>query len=1321
MRFSLGLLNESKLCLVSKSKGLVKSYFYNFKITFALNAMMNKITLFIFFVLLSVIASGQSKKFTITWGDKVNVSTSEKPNLLPGFQAENYSFSSKDGIKFNAQWQESNVLTTSATLQNVQYAPLNDSEIAGSELLAQSQHNFLMSKSVARGKEFVSISFSPIIRRNGVLQKVTSFTVSYNKGRAQNATRSLAVTNSVLSSGDFYKFKVEETGVYKIEASFLADLGMNLRNINPANLKIYGDGGRMLPLRNRDNAFYDPPENAIKVVDGEDGSFDNVDYILFYAKGSKQFHAESLTHVNAYDDNTYYYITASGGAGRRIQAMQQPVTGADVVVNTFNDYQFHEVDNTNLLRLGRRWFGEEFGFENEQTFNFSFPNRVASSPVDVRFYVAAISESDSNFSLSLNGSTPVSLTVQEITDSRLARDNAYDTFRFNDQGLLCSGDDIEALIQFDNLGNPSAQGYLDFIALSAERNLQYAGGQLQFHKNDLPQTGVAEYLISNASAVTEVWDVSDFQNITFVENTENAAQLTFKASLGSDKKFVALDGADFFSPQRTNENARVANQNLKGEMFAGLYGAQGPDYIIVSPDFLIPQAQRLAQHNRDYRDLKVAVVSLEDIYAEFSTGRKDIGAIRNFVNYVYTNGSGLKYLCLFGDTSIDYKDRISGNNNIVPTFNTYDSFAQTTSYMSDDYFGALDPDEGVIENASPAGSGGSDKLDLAVGRILADSPQLAQVVVDKIINYDARASYGRWHNNFVLVSDDVDQSWEFTRLESTLDALGDEIQQEKPFINVIKIHSDSYEQQASAGGERYPQVNDAISDALEAGALVMNYLGHGGEDNLASEVIFTRENAKNLKNGERLPVIVTVTCEFTRFDNPTHPAAGEDLFWNAEGGAVGLVATTREIFVQLGVTFNQDLAANLFSYGTNEIKSVAENLRETKNGISDELRRVIFYIGDPAMELAFAEPNIRLTAINDVPLTQAVDTLKALGRVKMSGEVVTPSGQLINDYNGKLSATVFDKFLDRQTLGNDGVRDSNGNLLILDFKELGNVLYNGQASVENGLFDFEFVVPRDAQIPVGKGRVSFYAERENILEDKGGYNMDILVGGLNENAPEDNEGPLIQLYMNDESFVNGGITNSSPFLLAKLEDENGINTAGGIGHDLIAILDGDEENPIILNDFYESDEDNFTLGQILRKLRDLEPGLHTITVRAWDTYNNSSTADIQFVVVGDEDMKLEHVINYPNPFVNYTEFWFNHNRPFEPLEVQVQIFTVSGKVVKTINQTITSSGFLSRDITWDGRDDFGQKIGKGVYVYKITVKSTLTNKQVEKIEKLVIL
>ncbi|MEC7785221.1 MAG: type IX secretion system sortase PorU [Bacteroidota bacterium] len=1296
----------------------------------------NYLKFFLFFVLLSVLNTevffGQEKTHEISWQDAVNVSFSAKPHQVPGFAPEHFVYAVRSGVRYADKWKTNETFDLkSVRLERVVYETLSPSALKQLRLeQVPESHDLQVEFSGARGTRYFEYSFAPIIQQNGVVKRVKRFTIAYDRIRSTISTqhKNPQRSNSILRSGTFYKFYVDTTGVFKLDYDFLQRLGFNPRTINPQALKIYGDGGAMLPLKNEDNTVFDPQELAIKVVGGEDGSFDREDYILFYGEGTRQFNAESLTHVNAYDDRSYYFITADGTSGLRVQYLVEPGTEATRTITTFRDYQFYERDEYNLLNLGRRWFATRFDVENLQDFEFNFPNRVADAPVDLRVYTAAISESSTSFAVRVNNQPVANLNILPINESVLAREAFYDSYAYPaaNSTVTISGDNISVQLEYNNSGNPSSEGYLDFVGIGATRNLLGTGGQLRFDgiAPEIPNE-VGLYQLQNASGFTEVWEITDPSTVSAVDNSEASATLTFQTYLNAAKKYVAIHPDDYFEPQIDPENTSVANQDLKGTIFQSSGSFEDVDYLIITNDLLRSQAERLANHNRLYRGLRVKVVALDEIYNEFSSGKQDIGAIRNLVRYVYANASSaenrLKYLCLFGDTSFDYKDRVDRNNNMVPTFNTYYSFSQSQSYMSDDYFGAMDAAEGVIENNSPAGSGGSDRLDIAVGRILADTPMLAKTAVDKIISYDERASFGRWRNNFVLVSDDVDQPWEFEELESTIDALGDQIQQEKPFINVKKIHADSYQQQSSAGGDRYPEVNEAIIDALESGALVMTYLGHGGENTLASEFIFTRENAQNLANGERLPLIVTVTCEFTRFDNPNRVAAGEELFWNDQGGAVGLVATTREISVRLGVLFNEALASNLFSFGTNTIKSVAENLRETKNQINDDNRRVIFFIGDPAMKLAFAKPDIRLTAINDMPITQQIDTLKALSRMKMSGEVVDENGQLLTDYNGKLSATVYDKYINQQTLGNDGVTDANGNLLILDFKTLGAILYRGQASVNDGLFDFEFVVPRDAAIPLGNGRVNFYSVRDGFLEDQAGANEQILVGGLNENAAEDNEGPIINLYMNDENFVSGGITNTSPTLLVKLEDLSGINTAGGIGHDLIAILDGDEENPIILNDFYESDVDNFNIGRALRTLRDLEPGLHTVTVIAWDTYNNSSTADLQFVVAGDEELKLERVLNYPNPFVNYTEFWFNHNRPYEPLEVQVQIFTISGKVVKTINQVVTTTGFLSREITWDGLDDFGQKIGKGVYVYKITVKSTLTNKKVEKFEKLVIL
>jgi hypothetical protein len=437
-----------------------------------------------------------------------------------------------------------------------------------------------------------------------------------------------------------------------------------------------------------------------------------------------------------------------------------------------------------------------------------------------------------------------------------------------------------------------------------------------------------------------------------------------------------------------------------------------------------------------------------------------------------------------------------------------------------------------------------------------------------------------------------------------------------------------------------------------------------------------------------------------------------------------MITTIRSINQGAAQNFNDTLAQFLFPFGSDQYYSMADALRLAKNTSPNTATNVVFYLGDPAVMLAIPRPKIVLTKVNEMPVTGPIDDFKSLAYVKLSGEVLDENNNLSTLYNGDLTVNIFDKKITLTTLRNDGadaINEAGQTATNMSFNILGETIFRGNASVTNGKFEFGFVVPRDIRIPVEKGRISFYSKKNQMLLDKTGYNTDIKIGGINTNAVADNIGPKLKLYMNDETFVNGGITNAAPFLLAQLEDEHGINTASGIGHDIIGILDGDETKPYIMNDYYQTELNDYTKGRVYFPLRNLAVGLHTLTFIAWDVYNNKVTADIQFVVVGDENIALDHVLNYPNPFVSYTEFWFSHNRPFEPLEVQVQVMTITGKIVWTKNQIVTTDGFLSRDITWDGKDDFGDRIGKGVYVYKLTVKSTLTNKKAEKIEKLVIL
>ena len=1277
---------------------------------------MKKLILFFTLILIPITLVGQDKFIELDWNN-TNASkwrsTSQKNTVNDKNSEVLIRLLINQDMNFIKQWEDINYVDeNSLEISNIIYEKLSNNElkIVNKKLLI-GKHIAELKSGKSRNKFYTSILINPIIKVNGVPKKIISFKISYKYNNQNRPLKTIPVSNSALASGDWYKFKVDQTGVYRIDKSFLSSIGMNPDNLDPRTIKIFGNGGKALPFKNIDNNEFDLIENSIQIIGEEDGSFDNNDFILFYGVGTNGYQGDDFdTNINPYSDESFYYVTSSVGFGNRIQQIVEPSGEATTIIDQYNSYQFFESDEFNPAKVGRRWLSNRFDIESEQSFTLNFPNIVPGELMDVKVKVASASETSTSMAISINGTSLDPLIFSPIEDPTLLNSKQF-------VGEIPSGNEnVVFNLIYNNGGNPSSIGYLDYISAEALVLLEGNNQQMPFRWNQASTTsGIGEYQISNASQFSQVWDITDSSLILSKVNTSNST-FSFKANLGESREYVAINPSNYYQPTKINQSY-VPNQNLKGTIFNDESGNfKDIDYLIVTPSSLLQAATKLADHRYQVDGINIKVITLNQIYEEFSSGKQDIVAIRNFVKYIYDNASSddnrIKYLCLFGDTSYDYKDRISNNNNMVPTYHRLFSNSTFASFMSDDFYGNMDPEEGLMLAA--------EKLDIAVGRILADDLLLANDMVDKIIKYDSKESYGNWRNDFVLVSDDVDEVWEFNSLQKNLDRLGDEVSVRKPSINVKKLHSDSFQQIASAGGDRYPDVNNEFQNAVETGALIINYLGHGGEDGLASEFIFTKETAQNLRNNYKFSCIVTVTCEFTKFDNPQRITAGELSYWNKDGGAIALVTTTRSISTITAVDFNDLLAPELFGYDRDIPNTPAEAVRIAKNNVGSLNRRVVFFIGDPSMRLAFPRQKIELTTLNDVPIFESTEILKALDKVKLGGEIRDNNGNILADYDGVLEVKLFDKNRERSTLGNDGVTQS-GELLIMDFTTLGGVLFNGKATVSDGVFEIDFIMPRDTQIPLGAGRVSLYSQRDNSLNNQTGYNSNVRIGGLNEDAPEDNQGPLINLFMNDESFVSGGVTNNSPILIAKLSDENGINTASGIGHDMIAIIDGDESNPFIINDYYQADVDDYSNGTASFTLRDLEVGLHTLTFKAWDVYNNSATSEIQFVVAGNDDLKITNILNYPNPFVDYTEFWFNHNRPFEPLEVQIQVFTVTGKVIWTKNQIITTDGFLSRDIIWDGKDDFGESIAKGVYVYKLTVNSTLTNKRVEKYEKLVIL
>ena len=1109
------------------------------------------------------------------------------------------------------------------------------------------------------------------------------------------------VNNSVLANGNWFKFSVDTTGVFKIDKTLLQQIGISTNNLNPKKIHIYGNGGNLLPEFNGDVRYDDLQENAIYIEGEDDNSFDANDFILLYAKGPHSWEVDINTNnvshkQNIYSDKAYYFITVNDNNGKRIQ-IASSVTGTPVTqLTSFNDYIFYEKETTNLFAAGRRWLGEEFSVENQQTFQIPFPNAIQNEPLEIKVSAVAVSGLTSSMQVNVNSQDLFNLNFGAITSgSTLASERA------GSESITNSSAIVDVSLDFNNGGNPSARAYLDFIEVSGKKKLIAGDFQFSFRSFEAANTsGIVEYQIQNSQNIFQIWEVSDPTNVSNIANESSSSTIfSFKANGGDLKEYIVVHQNDFYLPEAVS-NASVENQNL--------HALKDINYLLITSNEFVEQAQRIANYHIENSGLTAKVVILDKIYNEFSSGSKDITGIRDFIKHVYetnsTDDAKLKYVCFFGDASYDYKDRILANNNIVPVYLSDESYNLASSFVTDDFFGMLEDSEGTMSS--------SHSIDVATGRIPVSTQQQATDVVDKILRDYNVDSFGDWRNTVTLLADDIDANSDIS-IQPGVEIIADDIKVNKPVFNINKIYADAYVQQNSSGGERYPTVKAAITTAIETGTLVFDYFGHGGEDGFAQERFLDIPQVKGFDNENTLPLFITVTCEFSRFDNPTRISAGEFAFWNTTGGAASMITTTREVFISVGQAFNKRLMAILLEFN-NEDLTIAESLVKTKNNYSNFQKFFIYYFGDPVKKLAIPKPNIRITKMNGVDITQSLDTLKALSKVSFEGVVTDNLNNILTDFNGNLSTTVYDKPIDKSTLDNDNF----GIIEVFDSQE--SKLFRGLASVENGNFSFEFIVPRDVKIAYGKGKLSFYATDATF--DKSGFNSDVIVGGINENAPEDTIGPEIQLFMNDESFLDGANTNASPNLIAKLADLSGINTSvTAVDHDIVGILDGDESNPIILNDFYQTELDDFTRGKVVFRLRDLSVGPHTLKLKAWDTYNNSSETILNFVVVSDTNISLDNVLNYPNPFVNYTEFWFNHNKPNESLQVQVQIFTISGKLIKTINQLVQTTGNLSRNISWNGLDDFGNRIGKGVYVYKLKVTSTVSNISSEKYEKLVIL
>ena len=1137
--------------------------------------------------------------------------------------------------------------------------------------------------------QFTPIRFNP---GSGSYEKLVSFKLSAicieNPGNASWEKRSYT-DNSVLSQGEWYKISVQESGMYKISYSDLENMGMNTSGINPQDLRLYGNGGNMLPEKNNIERYDDLIENSIYVSGEEDGSFDPEDYILFYGMSPHTWENNSGKfeyQVNYYDDHSFYFITSSLGAGKRIETELSSTVNPTYFSSQYNDYQVLEEDLVNLIYSGKKWYGDLFGSGDSKTYNFQFPNKIPEKNAIISIGVANRNFVSEDLVIKANGNVidSVRLTAVNASTHKFAQSK---NATIEVGGL---GTDIQIGILFESL-EVSSRVWLDYININTISNLKLLNGQLMFR--DLNSVGagtVSKFTISNSSQSVKVWNVSNPLSPQLVETTYNSGETSLIVGTSELKEFVAFDGSNFKTPEFVQQ---VNNQNLHG---------MGPiDLVIISPAIFKDQAQRLATLHDTLDGMRVLLVEPYEIYNEFSSGKQDPTAIRDFIKMFYNKYEGvdqIKYLLLFGDGSFDPKDRIENNTNFVLTFQTKESLLSTASYVVDDYYGLLDDNEG---------NDAWGLIDIGIGRIPVQTIEEAKTAVDKIYKYvsPGEEQFGKWRTKVCLIGDDEDGNLHLEQADSLKFYIPDN-------YNTNKIYFDAFEQISTPTGKKFPDATIKINDQVADGALIVNYVGHGGISGWAHERVITMNDINSWTNTNRLPLFITATCEFSRFDEPYIVSAGEDIYRNPIGGGIALLTTTRVAYAQSNFKLNLRLNSRAFVAGDNGMPYLGDLIRESKPPGQLTTRNFIL-LGDPALRLAYPKYNIETTSImgNDVGILNT-DTLRSLQKVVVKGQITDYDGNKISDFNGFIFPELYDKPLTYTTLGNDE------SSFPVDFKLQDQVLWHGQFEVSNGEFEFEMVIPKDITYSYGKGKLSYYAYSSN--EDAAGFYSNFTIGGIDADAEADNTGPEIALFINDYTFTSGDLTHSNPMLIAHFNDENGINlSSNGIGHDISLVLNDDYAGIVKLNEYYVPDPNTYKGGTVNFPFYNLPDGNYTIKIKAWDSFNNSSDASINFVINKDAELDITEVKNVPNPFTNSTQFEFKHTKPGQELDVELQIFNMNGSFILSYQTSVISLNTESTFLEWDGRDANGKRVPPGVYIYQVKVTDEAGNMTMRK-QKLVI-
>ena len=1089
--------------------------------------------------------------------------------------------------------------------------------------------------------------------------------------------------NSIFSKGKWLRIGIVESGVYKLDRSFFESYSsyFDVNKINPSSIQIYGSGYRGSLSQNINSKQFDTPiEMNIYFKGNDDEIFENNEYILFYADNSDNISNDSIKKEivysnNIYSDTSYYFLTFNQDEGKRVLS-RNSIDNFSYSIDSSDELYIYENDINNILQSGRDWVGELFSSGDFIDFNISSTN-IYNKNISIILRALSRSTENSRFIISVNNKNIGELNLDNIKEELYG-----DKVVFSEDTFDLEVEDLENLnVKITYSGSSKSLAYLDYLMVNYEKKIFYNSGQKIFKNFDALDYDKTQYKIETNEDIT-IWDISNPYNIVEQLYNEDFGNLIFNVISNKFSKFIIFNESDYLIPVYHSYAFDQYKQSKMNEILSH----DNVELLIITHDLFIYDGNRLAEFRRKNDQLNVKVVTVDEIYNQFSSSMPDIVAIRNYVKYLYDKTSEkLKYVLLFGDASYDYKDRISNNTNFVPTYQSRNSTNNIYSYSSDDFFGFLETNEGEWEEDMS----GDHTLDVGIGRIPVNNLEDSKKVVDKLISYNNQSKLlGNWKNNIYLIADDGDYNIHQIHAEDHFKS----INSSHPEYDIKKIYIDFFEQELIGGIEKTLIGKFKLNEAIDNGSLILNYIGHGNEFLWAEERILDENTINSWRNRSKLPLFITATCEFGKFDDPLIVSGGEMMTIKGDGGAIALFTTTRPVFSTTNFKLNNEFYKHVFTKKNGKFLRLGDIFRIIKNNsLSGPINRNFSLLGDPSLILNYPKYDIELV----IPDSLLLDTLSALDKKTFQGKILN-NNQIIDDFNGEVFINFFDKLSSKQTLG-----DENDPFY---FNEWDKSIFRGSSTVNNGNFNFEFVVPKNINYNFGNGKISMYAIDSLKNIDANGSNQEFIVGGTSKEFPLDETPPEIEIFFNDKTFTSGSVVGSNALLIVDLFDENGINIINSdFSNNIVARLD--DSLDLILNDYFVSNKDDFKRGTIRYPLENLKIGKHKIEIKVYDTYNNLAKGSVLFVVSNDLKLNIYNLMNYPNPFSNSTSFIFEHDREDEDLEISIQIINLYGEVLYQHYEIIESSSKKIEAINWNGRGFNNQILSEGIYIYKLIVKS----------------